>query len=175
VDLEAAAAEVEDRAGLHRLLGERLRHGLAHQARLLLALDDLELDAGLVVEAVDQHVAVARVAHRAGRDRAIDADAVMIEALAESHERGDRLIDQLHVELAAGERVVAEADGDALGLDAHELAAGELGDHDADRVRSGVDGSENRAASHEVKLSALSGKGARGLAAPITYLPGGRD
>ena len=48
---------------------------------------------------------------------------MVVEALAEVHERGDRLIDHLVVELAAGERAVAEPHRHALGLDAHELAS----------------------------------------------------
>ena len=58
VDLEAAAAEVEDRARRWPS-AERLRDGLADKPRFFLALDHLELDAGLVIEAVEQHVAVA--------------------------------------------------------------------------------------------------------------------
>ena len=68
--------------------------------------------------------------------------AVVVEPLAKVDERGDRLIDRRGVELAARERVVAEAHRDALGLDAHELGRAELGDHDADRVRAGVDRTE---------------------------------
>src|SRR5678816_4853487 len=83
---------------------ERMDHRLADQPRLLLALDDLELDAGLVVEPVEQHVAVARVADRAGTDCAIHRHAVMVEALAEVHERLDRLVHDVVVELAARER-----------------------------------------------------------------------
>jgi hypothetical protein len=43
VDLEAAAADVEDAPRRDRR-PERVDDGLAHQARLLLAVDDLELD-----------------------------------------------------------------------------------------------------------------------------------
>ena len=49
------------------------------------------------------------------------------------------------------ERVVAQADRNALRFDAHQLArtgARELRDHDADRVRSRVDRTEPRARGH---------------------------
>jgi hypothetical protein len=68
-------------------------------------------------------------------------------------ERGDGLIDRLRVELAARERAVAEAHGDALGLDAGQLRRAQLRDHDTDRIRSGVDRSEPDGRHHRETLS----------------------
>src|SRR5262249_42315315 len=74
-----------------------------------------------------------------GAHRAIDRDAVVIEPLAEVDERPDRLVDHRVVELAPGERAVAEPDRHALGLDPDQLAGAQLGDDHPDRVRSGID------------------------------------
>jgi hypothetical protein len=102
--------------------------------------------------AVEQHDAVAGGAHRRGRDRAIDRHAVVIEPLAEVDERGDRLVDRLRIQLAARERVVAEPHRHPLGLDPDQLHRRELGDHDPDRVRAGIDRAEPQG-SHEETLS----------------------
>src|SRR5678816_4963935 len=72
--------------------------------------------------------------------------AVMVEALAEVHERLDRLVHDVVVELAARERTVAEAHGNALCLDPEQLVRPQLRDDHADRIRPRVDRSERRSA-----------------------------
>ena len=59
------------------------------------------------------------------------------------------------------QNLVAEANRHALGLDAHELGRGELGDHDADRIGSGIDRAERHASAHAHTLTDRVGQGNR--------------
>ena len=143
VDLEAAAAEIEDRARRRACAPSAWTHRLADEPRLLLALDHFELDAGLVIEAVEQDVAVRRVADRAGRDRAVDRRRRGGRS-ARGSARTPRPPDRSS-SASSSPRVNAlwpRRTGMRSASMRTSSVGAELRDHDADRVRSGVDRTE---------------------------------
>ena len=89
---------------------QRIADGEEDEPALFGFVDDLERDAGAPLDAVEEHVAVARLAHRAGRDGAHVADAVAVHDVAEALERVERGVDGLRADRAAGKRVAAEQD-----------------------------------------------------------------
>src|SRR6185503_12096145 len=93
----AAAAHFREhrpRALERRVPRERVADGQEDQPALLSLVDDLERDAGASPDAIEDHVAVARLADRARRHRADVADAVAVHDLAEALERRNRRIDR---------------------------------------------------------------------------------
>ena len=78
----AAAADLGQQRRRRRLKrrvpAQRLPDRQVDQAALLGLVDDLERDAGAPADPIEEHVAVARLADRAGRHRAHAADAVAV-------------------------------------------------------------------------------------------------
>ena len=109
------------------------------QVGLLGARDDLDLDAAAVAHAIDQQIAVARVAHRGGARGAHVAHAEPVARGAEAAERVDDLGHRGLGDLAGLEHVAAQAQRQPVVLDHADGSAGRLGHHEPDRIRPHVD------------------------------------
>ena len=119
-EARAAAADLgqqRPRAAKRRAAAERLPHGEEHQPALLRFVDDLEGDPRAALDPIEEHVAVARFAHRAGRDGAQVLNAVAVDHAAEILERRERRVDRLRSNDAGREGVAAEQDASRRFLD----------------------------------------------------------
>ncbi len=100
IQLEAAAAEIEDQPRLDAI-SQRPLHGGANQARFFLAADYFQFDSGFALHAIHQAAVIARFAGGGRGYGAIGADVVLVHAIAELAE-GAR---------GAGNRVAVDACG----------------------------------------------------------------
>ena len=87
-DLDAAAADVDAERG-RGFEHDARAHGREHEPRLFVAVDHLDLDAGLGLDAVDELAAVRRGADRARGLGDHLARAQRVGELAEAADRGD--------------------------------------------------------------------------------------
>jgi CHAD domain-containing protein len=128
---------VPAREGL--VLLESLAHRDVGEAVLLGAVDRLDVDARAQAHAVEEGVAVDRLAHRARRHRAVADDAVGVHDPAEALQGPQGRLDGGRPQAAAGEGVPAQEDG-ARGLleDPGRLAGGQLGHDQPDGARPHV-------------------------------------
>jgi hypothetical protein len=129
-ELERSAAEIAEQRP-HVAERDLLLHRELHEARLLGAVDRLELDAGLA-HLLEQVGGVLRVARRGGHDGAVGGDVERLHLRGEVLHRPDAVLDRALVEAARHEDALAHP---------HRLAV--LGDH---RVRAGLDGVDDEQA-----------------------------
>ncbi len=108
IQFQAAAAQIENET--RRLeVAKRAQGCHAHQARLFVARNDFEIDLGLMADAFDEHVAVARFAGGAGGHGAIRDHAMAIHDPAELAKRGGGVAQRLAIEFSGSERGMAQA------------------------------------------------------------------
>ena len=143
--LHAAAADIEDQAGLV-VHGDRRAHRHVDEAAFFFGGNDARRDAGAQPRLLEEQPAVARLAHRRSRcaQNAIDAHAP--RQLAEALECFDRAPHRGSLQQPGAER--AAADLRHLPLAIHDLettALGGAGDDHMDRVGADVDGGETHA------------------------------
>ncbi len=128
---QSAGGGLEDDAGPDR--GE-------DEAGLLVAVDDLDLDAGLGLDAVDELAAVRGGADRAGGLGDDLPRAERVGELAQAPDRGDRAVGGGRRDAAVAGDVVAEAQHLLLPGDRGERAVEvHVGDEEVEGVRSEVE------------------------------------
>ena len=119
---------------------ERPAHGRAHQPRLFLAADHLQLDARLPPDALHQAPVVAHLAGGRGGDRAVGADVRSGPCGRENAGRRARRGNRFVVEQAPRECVVAQPHRGAFVFeDLDVMRRSGARDHQADGVRARVD------------------------------------
>ena len=121
IQLQAAAAEIENQPRLHAV-AQRPLHGGANQARFFLAADHFQFDSGFSLDAIHQAAVIARFARRGGGHGAIGADVVLVHAIAELAEGARGAGNCVAADDAAGERVVAQAHRGAFAIQNFECA-----------------------------------------------------
>jgi hypothetical protein len=138
-DLEAAAAEVEAQRR-RRFEQHAGAHRTEDQSRFGEAVDHLDLDPRLDLDAVDELVTVGGEAHRA---RGASRDLVDLGRVGEelhAPHRGDRLLGLLGRDVALAAHDVAEAQHLLLARERREAAVVvDLGDEEVERVRPEVE------------------------------------
>ena len=112
------------------------QHG---KARLLFGGDDLEADAGLAPDPLDEMAAVDRAAAGLGRDRAGEGDAAALQFLGADRKRGDGAVHRAFRKLAGGRHSLAEADDAREGVDDGEALVGRARDQEAAIVGAEID------------------------------------
>ncbi len=138
-DLDTATADVDAQRG-RRLQHHARAHGREHQPGFLVAVDDLDLDAGLGLDAVDEVAAVLRGADRARRLGDDLARAQRVGQLAEAPDRGNGPIRGGSGDSAVPGDVVAEAEHLLFPGDCGERAVEvHVGHEEVKRVRPEVE------------------------------------
>ena len=140
----AAADLRQERPGAlqRRMPAKRLPDGEVHQATLFGLVDRVEDDARASAYAVEEHLAVARFAHGARRDRAHARDAVRLHDAPEAVERDEGRVGRARADDAVREGVAAEQHAARRFFhDANRLARRDFGDDEPNRARTHV---ENR-------------------------------
>ena len=94
-----------------------LAHAERDEASLLGALDQLEVDAGLRVHALQKGAAVLRLARRAGRDGPVEHHVVLLHHRAEFPEGVQRLVQCVGIDAAGLEHRLPQPHGNALSLE----------------------------------------------------------
>ena len=134
----AAAADLGEQCPCaleRRLVADGVADREEDEPALLRFVDDLERNAGAATDAIEEHLGVARFAHRAGGDGADVLDAVLVDELAEAEHGGERRVHRLGANHAGGERVAAEQDAAAGFVDDPErLLGSDLGDDQSNRA-----------------------------------------
>jgi hypothetical protein len=111
-----------------------------HQPALFGLVDDLESNPGAAANAIQEHVAVARLAHRARRHRADARDAVAVHDFAKAFQRSQCGIDRLRAKGPLRERVTPEQDAARRFFDdSSGPARADFADHQADRAGAHVE------------------------------------
>ena len=119
--LGRSAADVEDqRRPVARL--EQLVAAEHRQPRFLLRGDDLQRDAGLALDPVDEIAAVDGAAAGLGRDRARQGDMAAPELVGADRQRLDRPVHRSLGEIAAGRQALAQPDDAREGVEHGEAA-----------------------------------------------------
>jgi len=116
IELEAAATEVEDDAGLNAF-AERPVNGIANQLRFLFPCDDVDFNAGFAADAFEQFAAVARFASGGRGNGAIRRNIVVVHIIAKAAEGANGAANRFCVKQSARECIVTQADGGALVFD----------------------------------------------------------
>ena len=84
--------------------------GQVDEPALLGLVDDLEGDAGPTLDAIEEGIAVARLADSTGGDGPDLGHPVAVHHLTEAFERADRCVERLRADGFRGERVAAQQD-----------------------------------------------------------------
>ena len=110
------------------------------EARLLASGDDLDAQADVLLDALDEVAAVGGLAHGAGGDRGDARDALALGERAERRQRAHAGVDRFRRELALAQRLAAEAHH-VLGAveDAEPPVRLDLGHDHVDGVAADVD------------------------------------
>ena len=141
-EFQAAAAKIHDaarlRAGSHGRQG-----GDAAEARFFLGADHFQANAGGLLDAMNEGVAVLRFTGGAGGDGAILGHAKFIHDFAKVAEGLDALIQQFFTEAVAHEDAFAQPQRIALRGQGLDVQGGiGAGDGEADCIGAGVDGGD---------------------------------
>src|SRR5260221_12896851 len=88
---------------------ESMTRGLEDQARLVEAGDHFYRQSRLALDAANELGAIARLAHRAGRDGTQTIDASYSQQPFEIHQRAHREVHRLCRKASSGKRTVAQA------------------------------------------------------------------
>ena len=144
-DLRRAAADVEDDHRLRIRVGEggAARHG---EIRFRPAIDDLELEPELVLNAVDEGRAVGGEAAGFGRDHAGPGDAARLDLLLADMQRLEGAPDGALAQAVAVPEPLAETDDAGEGVDDPEADMRGLGDQETAIVCAEVESRIGRAA-----------------------------
>ena len=144
-ELDAAAAEVD--AQRRRRIDHDARADRAEdEARLLLTVDHLDVDAGGLFDAVDELASVRRTADRAGGLRDHLGDARRVGESLEVPGRIDHAVGGRVGDAPLAGHLVAEAEHVLLAGDRRERAVGvHVGDEQVEGVRTEVEGSDSHA------------------------------
>lgn len=138
IQLETAAAEIEDEAGLNAVRESPVDGG-ANEARFFLATDDFELDSGLAADTFHEATIIAGFASGGGGDGTVGRHVVAVHAVAEIAERARGAVHRVFIEQAVREGVVAQADGGAFGVEDLDLSErSSAGNYEPDGIRAGV-------------------------------------
>ena len=138
-ELDAAAADV-DAERRRRVDHDARAHRREDEASLLEAADDLDLDAGLVLDPVDELAAVRGGAHRARRLGEHFRRAERVGELLQPAHGRDGAIGRRGRDAAVARDVVTEAQHLLLAGDGLEGAVGvHVGDEEVERVRAEVE------------------------------------
>ena len=141
-ELEAPSADVDEVAGID---GQTVDGSEKRVARLLLAVDDLDRQAGVRLEPGENAVAVGGGADCGGRDRDDPLGARRSGDRAEIAHRSDRLGDRTRLEAAASIDVAGQLERRAgIGNDVELTGLIEPENRDSGRVRPDVDDGERR-------------------------------
>ena len=139
----AAAADLDQQRARRlerRVPAQRIPDGQVDEPALLRLVDHFEPDAGPALDAVEEHVGIARFAHRARRHRPDVGDAVAVHDVTEPVERLEGRIHGLRADDAAREGVAAQQDAARGFLDDPHVAPGiDLGHDEADCARTHVE------------------------------------
>ena len=142
IHFQAAAAEIEDEAGLNAVAESALDGG-TNEGCFFFAADHFQLDAGLAADAVHQAAVVARFAGCGSGDGAIGGDVMLVHLGSKLAEGADSAINSFFVEQAARKSIVSEADRCAFAIEDFDvLRRGGAGDDETNRVGAGVNRSE---------------------------------
>src|SRR5271170_4934549 len=134
IQLETAAAEIEDQARLDAVSQRPLR-GRTNQARFFLAADYFQFYSGFALHAIHQAAVIARFASGGGGYGAIGAHIVLIHAIAKLPEGAGSAGDGVATDHPAREGVVAQAHGGAFAIENLDvLGRSGAGDYQADGV-----------------------------------------
>ena len=109
------------------------------EPRLLLGADDLEADAGLAPDPLDEMAAVDGAPAGLGRDRAGEADPAALQFLGADGERGDGAVHRRFGKLAGRRHAFAHADDAREGVDDGEALAAGAGDEQPTIVGAEID------------------------------------
>ena len=149
-ELDAAAADVDDQRRLAAQV-DGVAHAEVDEARFLAAGDDLDAQADVVLDLLDEVAAVGGLAHGAGRDGGDAGHALALGQGAEGGQRAHAGVDRLRRQAPLAERAAAEPHH-FLGAVEHAEAAVRLhlGHDHVDGVAADVDSCDShvRACSH---------------------------
>ena len=109
------------------------------EPRFLLGRDDLEADAGLAPDPLDEMAAVDRAAAGLGRDRAGEADPAALQFLGADAQRGDGAVHRGFGQLAGRRHALAHAHHPRKGVDHGEAVIARAGDEQAAIVGAEID------------------------------------
>jgi hypothetical protein len=138
-EFQAAAAEIDDATRLSfRAHGGDDR--FVTEARFLLCADNLQRDAGGLLDATDKVLAILSFAAGAGGYGAVFGDAVFLHKFMKPAEGFDAFLEDVLTETVADKNAFAEAQGAAFGDEGFDVESG-IGpsDGEADCVGAGID------------------------------------
>src|SRR5208283_4153840 len=149
VDFQAAAAEINHATWL-RFGAEGGKGGVPAESRFFLGTDDFQADAGGLLDAANEGIAVACFAGSAGGHGSILGDAVLIHEFLEMDEGFDAFFQQAFGEAMTDEDAFAEAQGITLVEEGFDVERGiGASDGEADRVGASVDGGDVNRLRHD--------------------------